>query len=337
VGKFRKELERRMHLQDLSVELGDLKTKAVVGRGSFGVVRLVHPKSKAKTLYALKCVKKMQVVKGGQEKAVVMEKDVNAQCYHPCIVQFIKTFQDHHNIYFLTEFLGGGDLFFALREMGNVSKQQSQFFSGSIVLALEYLHARGIMYRDLKPENVLLDFEGCAKLVDFGCCKQETRTSTLIGTPEYMAPEVILGKGYTCIVDWWSLGVMLYEFIVGPLPFAQEDTDGMGIFRAILHDPIVWPRYVTDETALALMQGMLRKEPEKRLGGTSLGAKEIKQEAYYDGFNWDALAGAALEPPWKPCADVLMKNWEPPDGDLMDHISKETVSFDGDMAWAKDF
>jgi len=335
VGMFRKELERRMHLQDLNITMADLKCKAVVGRGTFGVVRLVYPKGKETVLYALKGVKKWHVVKTNQEKALVMERDVNAQCYHPCIVQFIKTFQDKQNIYFLTEFLGGGDLFYAIREIGALTTLQSQFFSGSICLALEYLHGRGIMYRDLKPENVLLDFQGVAKLVDFGCCKQELRTTTLIGTPEYMAPEVISGKGYTCIVDWWSLGVMLHEFIVGPLPFGATTDDQMAIFRSIMDDPLVIPDYVKDEDAAALVKGMLDRDPQTRLGAA--GAKEIKEHPYYSEFNWDALAGGFFEPPWRPNAEALMKNWEPPDGDIMDHVSKENFSFSKGMEWARTF
>merc|ERR1719486_619538 len=200
-----------MHLQDLNLSMSDLKMQAVVGRGSFGIVKLVYHKNDESKVYALKCVSKKQAVRQGQQKSIVVERDINAQCYHPCLMQFIKTFQDSKNVYFLTEFLGGGDLFFAIREIGQLTKGQSQFYSASIVLALEYLHARGIMYRDLKPENVLLDFKGNAKLVDFGCCKKETRTKTLVGTPEYLAPEVILAKHYGCVIDWWSLGVMMHE------------------------------------------------------------------------------------------------------------------------------
>merc|ERR1719262_1046576 len=214
----------------------DLRLKAIVGRGSFGVVKLVHHKSDKDREYALKCVGKKQVVKQGQQKSIRIERDINAECYHPCIMQFIKTFQDAKNVYFLTEFLGGGDLFFAIREIGNLTKSQAHFYSASIALALEYLHARHIMYRDLKPENVLLDFKGNTKLVDFGCCKKALRTNTLVGTPEYFAPETILGKGYTCVVDWWALGVMMHEFICGPLPFGRdiEGEDQLELFKEIL-------------------------------------------------------------------------------------------------------
>jgi len=337
VGMFRKELERRMHLQDLNIKMSDLKCKAVVGRGTFGVVRLVHPQSKENTMYALKCVTKMQVVKNNQERAILMEKEVNAQCYHPCIVQFIKTFQDKHNVYFLTEFLGGGDLFVAIRRIGVLTKLQAQFFSGCITLGIEYLHARGIMYRDLKPENVLLDFQGYAKLVDFGCCKKEFRTSTLIGTPEYLAPEVIKGAGYTCVVDWWSLGIMMYEFIVGPLPFGGDCEDNSQIFRAILEAELLFPDTLTDPSANSIIEGLLNRTPQRRLAAGRRGAKEIKEHIYFLGFNWDALAGGFLVPPWKPDQEALMQQWEPPDGDLMNHVSREQFSFPKGMEWARDF
>ncbi|CAK9044590.1 unnamed protein product [Durusdinium trenchii] len=335
VGHFRDELERRMQLQDLNLSISDLQCKAVVGRGTFGVVRLVTPKGKKDAPeYALKCVKKAQVVKGRQERAIVMEREVNMQCYHPCIVQFIKTFQDKYNVYFLTEFLGGGDLFYAIRLIGALTKLQCQFFSGSIALGIEYLHGRGIMYRDLKPENVLLDFAGRAKLVDFGCCKKEIRASTLVGTPEYLAPEVIKGKGYTKCIDWWSLGVMLYEFIVGPIPFGAGEEDQMKLFAAICEAPLAFPAYVPED-AMQVLAGLLERRPERRLG--SFGAKEIKKHQWFKLFDWDALAGGFFPPPWQPDAKVQMSNWEEPDGELMDHVSTESFTFGKGMEWAKGF
>eukprot|EP00928_Gymnodinium_smaydae_P096053 TRINITY_DN8397_c0_g1_i2.p1 TRINITY_DN8397_c0_g1~~TRINITY_DN8397_c0_g1_i2.p1 ORF type:complete len:874 (-),score=186.07 TRINITY_DN8397_c0_g1_i2:65-2686(-) len=337
VGMFRKELERRMQLQDLNITMADLRIRAIVGRGTFGVVRLVCHSGNEQIQYALKAVKKLHVVRNNQEKSIVMEREVNAQCFHPCIVQFIKTFQDHDHVYFLTEFLGGGDLFQAIRQIGVVSKPQSQFFSGSIVLALEYLHARGIMYRDLKPENVLLDFAGQTKLVDFGCCKKEQSTSTLLGTPEYLAPEVIQGKGYTCCVDWWSLGVMMYEFIVGPLPFGADTDDQMALFREILEAPLRIPDYVKDPEAVRVLKALLVRTATKRLGGSEAGAREIKEHSYYEGFNWHALAGGFLEPPWKPPVAELRKSWEPPDGDLMSHVKSSSGKEMKGMEWARGF
>lgn len=315
VGIFRHELEHRMNLQDLNITMQDLRLKAVVGRGSFGVVKLVHHRSDETRLYALKCVSKKQVVKQGQQKSIVIERDINAQCYHPCIMQFIKTFQDSKFVYFLTEFLGGGDLFYAIREIGNLTKTQAQFYGGSITLALEYLHARSIMYRDLKPENVLLDFKGNAKLVDMGCCKKALRTNTLVGTPEYFAPETILGKGYSCAIDWWALGVMMHEFIVGPLPFGRDTEDQLELFREILEAALQFPSYVTDETSIAMVSGLLERTPELRLGASTRGAKEIKEHAYFAHFNWDGLAGRYLQAPWTPNQRKLQSHWEMQEGE----------------------
>eukprot|EP00929_Paragymnodinium_shiwhaense_P089238 TRINITY_DN49423_c0_g1_i1.p1 TRINITY_DN49423_c0_g1~~TRINITY_DN49423_c0_g1_i1.p1 ORF type:complete len:1029 (+),score=279.16 TRINITY_DN49423_c0_g1_i1:145-3231(+) len=337
VGRFKKELERRMYLQDLGITMTDLKCKAIVGRGTFGVVRLVYHKCDERKFYALKGVRKTHVVKGNQEKAIVMERDVNKQCFHPCIMQFIKTFQDANTVYFLTEFLGGGDLFLAMRQIGSLTKLQCQFYAGSIALAIEFLHARGIMYRDLKPENVLLDFNGAAKLVDFGCCKRELRTATLIGTPEYLAPEVIKGFGYDCSVDWWSFGVVVFELVVGPLPFGASSTDQMGLFKAIIEEPLQIPDYVKDEAAQLLLHGLLDRNTDTRLGAPPRNAKEIKVHTYFEGLDWNALAGGFFDPPWAPNQEEIMKSWEPSDGDVSKNVSKGKIKFPKGMEWAKDF
>jgi len=337
VGSFRKELEHRMHLQDLDITMKDLRLKAIVGRGSFGIVKLVHHCNDESKTYALKCVSKTQVVRQGQQKSICMERDINAQCYHPCIMQFIKTFQDPTTVYFLTEFLGGGDLFYAIREIGNLSKEHSQFYGGSITVALEYLHARSIMYRDLKPENVLLDFKGCVKLVDFGCCKKTLRTNTLVGTPEYFAPETILGKGYTFAIDWWALGVMMHEFIVGPLPFGRDTDDQLDLFREILEAPLQFPIHVTDETAVSVISGLLERTPELRLGTSTRGAREIKEHHYYAGFSWDALVGRYMKAPWLPDLRKLQATWEPVDGSQVFEETGHSDTVESGMEWTHAF
>jgi len=190
VGNFMWELENRIMFQDVSVEMSDIYIKAVVGAGAYGQVRLVFHKSNPKQQYALKTISKALALESEQVKMVQNEREINEQCNHPCIMHFVRAFQDTDNVYFLLEFLGGGDLFTAMRKIGALTHRQSQFYGGSIVLALEYLHARKIMHRDLKPENVVLDFKGNAKLVDFGCCKQCVTTSTVVGTPEYFAPDM---------------------------------------------------------------------------------------------------------------------------------------------------
>jgi cGMP-dependent protein kinase len=285
-------------------------------------------------------VSKQQVVAQGQQMSILVERDINAQCYHPCIMQFIKTFQDAKNVYFLTEFLGGGDLFYAIREIGQLTKAQSQFYSASIALALEYLHARGIIYRDLKPENVLLDFKGNTKLVDFGCCKKALRTNTLVGTPEYFAPETIQGKGYTCAIDWWALGVMMHEFIVGPLPFGRDTEDQMELHKEIMEAPLEFPDFINDDAAVAIISGLLERTPELRIGASQKGAKEVKEHPYFEKFDWNALVGRQLKTPWKPNQQSLQSQWEMFNSESVADELEEWVpgtKLDKEMEWAVDF
>jgi len=324
-------------LQDLHLSMADLRMQAVVGRGSFGIVKLVYPKNDERKFYALKCVSKKQAVAQGQQKSIVIEREINVQCYHPCLMQFIKTFQDANDVYFLTEFLGGGDLFYAIREIGNLTKEMALYYTASICLALEYLHARNIMYRDLKPENILLDFSGNAKMVDFGCCKQCLRTNTLVGTPEYFAPETIIGKGYTCAIDWWALGVMAHEFVVGPLPFGRESEDQLDLFREILEAPLSFPKFIHDESALALVSGLLERTPEMRLGASTRGAKEIKEHQYFAGFDWDGVVGRVVPAPWKPDLNKLQENWEWCHGSEVTIEGEAPTHFEPGMEWASVF
>mmetsp|Transcript_144259 Transcript_144259/g.366192 ORF Transcript_144259/g.366192 Transcript_144259/m.366192 type:complete len:970 (+) Transcript_144259:85-2994(+) len=334
VGMFRGELEKRMKLQELEISMADLRIRAIVGRGNFGIVKLVHHHGDSSCCYALKCVSKNLVVQQGQQKSIAIEREINAQCYHPCIVQFIRTFQDAENVYFLTEFLGGGELFYAIREIGRLSRSQAQFYGGSLVLALEYLHARGIIYRDLKPENVLLDDCGNAKLVDFGCCKKALRASTLVGTPEYMAPEVIAMLGYTCSIDWWALGVMMHEFVVGPLPFGNEAEDQLELFRAIREAPLRFPNFVKDSTAISLISEFLQRTPELRLGASTAGAKEIREHPYFADFDWNGLASRCLEPPWKPDLSKLRAQWELCSGEPVLAAALDDRRVQEGMEWA---
>ncbi|KAF4656101.1 hypothetical protein FOL47_009133 [Perkinsus chesapeaki] len=330
VGPFRESLETRIQLQDETVLMEDLEPVAVVGYGTFGMVKL----------YALKAVSKNHVVAMQQEKSINVEREILLQLYHPCIVQFVKTFQDDSYVYFLTEFLGGGDLFNAIREIGTLSQFQAQYYSASIVLAIEYLHEKGIMYRDLKPENLLLDFEGSVKLADFGCCKQAARTYTLVGTPEYLAPEVILGRSYTDCIDWWSTGVCMYEFICGPLPFSSEHDDQLELFRLIIEGPLKFPSWMRDQNAKSIISGLMTKQPEKRLGGGLLGAKEIKKHPYFKNFDFDGLVSRSVKSEWKPDRAQIMEQWIDPNDPGLRGLETTPEGGEGDQAnmdWAKDF
>jgi len=339
VGSFKTALMHRIKLQDDQIKMTDLVTQAIVGEGTFGQVALVHHKKDESQCYALKRLRKSHVVKMRQQKSIQVEREVLLLCYHPCIVQFIKSFQDKANVYFLTEFLGGGDLFFAIREIGMLTKPQSQFYSGSIILAIEYLHEMGYMYRDLKPENVLLDSDGWCKLVDFGCCKKATRAYTLVGTPEYLAPEVILGKGYNRCADWWSVGVCTYEFVCGPLPFGTQAEDQLELFREILEAPLRFPPYVKSADATTLLKALLERQPDLRLGSGSGGAKDLKMQAYFKDFSFDKLVTHDITPPWKANMEAVKSNWLPPDAKAPDadddDAAEQAEAMSKDPAWAQ--
>jgi len=321
LGSFRKVLEHRIKLQDTAISFSELQVQKIAGQGAFGEVRLVTH-SKTNTKYALKCIKKSHVVETGQQKNVQMERKILMQCYHPCIVQFIRTFKDDNYIYFLMEFLGGGDLFMAIRQIGMLSKPQAQFYAGSIILAIDYVHKCTIIYRDLKPENVLLDSGGHVKLVDFGTAKEGASSFTLVGTPEYFAPEVILGKGYTFSADWWSCGVMMYEFICGPLPFRSSTGDQIELCKAILESEVTFPKYVKDSTARAILKGLLERRAELRLGGI-----DLIEHPYFNKdivFDWDGVVSHTIEPPFIPNLDQIALSYTPPKPNVEEDVKSDS-------------
>ncbi|KAK1936351.1 cGMP dependent protein kinase [Babesia divergens] len=293
-------LEKRIKMQDSNVNFDELKTVKNIGHGTFGTVKLVEHEATG-VRFALKCVSRKCIRALKQEKHIKLEREIMAQNDHPFIVQLVKTFKDADNVYFLTELVTGGELYDAIRKIGLLSRSQAQFYIASIVLAFEYLHERQIAYRDLKPENILLDEQGYIKLIDFGCAKKiKGRAYTLIGTPHYMAPEIILGKGYGCLADVWSFGVCLYEFICGPLPFGNDAQDQIEIFRDILKGNLVFPSYVKDQDAINIIKRLLCRVPEVRLGSSINGFKDIKDHSYFRDFDWDKLSGRALQPPFVP-------------------------------------
>eukprot|EP01016_Furgasonia_blochmanni_P047968 TRINITY_DN7100_c0_g3_i4.p1 TRINITY_DN7100_c0_g3~~TRINITY_DN7100_c0_g3_i4.p1 ORF type:complete len:215 (-),score=33.39 TRINITY_DN7100_c0_g3_i4:493-1137(-) len=187
-------------------------------------------------------------------------------------MNFIKTFKDDISVYFLVEYVRGMELFDVIRDIGLLTSYDSQFYIGSLILALEYLHTQSIIYRDLKPENVMVDHEGYVKLIDMGTAKilkgkgsgSGNRTFTIIGTPHYMAPEILTGKGYSYLVDLWSVGVCLYEFMCGMVPFGEEAEDPYEIYEEVIKKDIKYPSYLKDKRARKLMEQLLNKTPEAR-------------------------------------------------------------------------
>ncbi|KAL6065416.1 cytochrome c oxidase subunit 1 [Balamuthia mandrillaris] len=214
-----------------NMSLEDFEKVRTLGTGTFGRVWLVKHKATGK-FFALKVLKKVEVVRLKQVDHIKNEKKVLSQVNCPFIVNLYGTFQDDTNLYLLMEYVIGGEMFCHLRRAGRFPNDTARFFAAQVVLALEHLHSKDILYRDLKPENLLLDKNGNIKIVDFGFAKHvEDRTWTLCGTPEYLAPEIIQSKGHGKAVDWWALGVLIFEMLAGyvtkswPEPRKEEKSE----------------------------------------------------------------------------------------------------------------
>jgi len=302
-GKMLQHLEERMNMQNRDVSLSDVREVRVLGHGTYGVVKLVEHKS-TNTKYALKCISRAQAVKNRQQEALALEREILLENDHPFIVKVVRTCKDRRYLYFFTEVAIGGELYDAIRQIGLLTRTQAQFYTGSLVLALESLHERNIAYRDLKPENVMLDSQGYIKLIDFGCAlKLRGITFSLVGTPHYMAPEVILGKGYGTSCDIWSLGVCLYEFMVGPLPFASDSEDTIEIFCEILTGNLRYPSATTerlDKPSKEILRQLLLRPIESRLGCGADSWNHVRKHKFFMSFCWDTLLSRGLDPPLVP-------------------------------------
>merc|ERR1719281_1523873 len=233
------------------------------------------------------------------------EKDILAAVDHPFIVKFVKSFHDSSYIYLLMESVGGGELLDAMVTMETLSPYAVRFYVGSIIQIFDYVHDLNIVYRDLKPENIMLDLTGYVKLIDFGLAKQLSSgpTYTVVGTPAFMAPEVLLGQGYGPPGDIWSIGVCLYEFLCGYLPFGDDSTDISEICYDILNAKVSVPDFLNEEEA-DILSRMLRKIPQERLGVSLRRYDEIRRHKFFADFDWTALTGRTLEAPYKPTGRI---------------------------------
>lgn len=337
-GPMLSHLEERIRLQDTRVMFNELIVQRIIGRGTFGTVKLVKHKPTG-TRYALKCVSRRSVIQLNQQDHIRLEREILAENDHPFIIKLVRTFRDLGYLYFLTELITGGELYDAIRKLGLLNRPQSQFYLASIILAIEYLHERNIAYRDLKPENILLDSQGYIKLIDFGCAKKvQGRCYTFVGTPHYMAPEVILGKGYTSTADIWAFGVCLYEFLCGPLPFGNDAEDQLEIFRDILTGKLVFPHYVVDQDAINIMKRLLCRLPEVRIGCSINGYKDIKEHAFFREFNWDKLLGRGISPPLVPQGEVYAEDAdETPQPCVPEDETGEGPPLEEEYDWDREF
>lgn len=218
------------------------------------------------------------------------------------MMEYIRSFKDSQYIYFLTEFINGMELFDVIRLIGLLTPSQSRFYGSIMLHALETLHSNSIMYRDLKPENVMVCENGYLKLIDMGTCKKinpktARKTFTIIGTPNYMAPEILSGKGYNFSVDLWSLGVVLYEFMAGYVPFGEDAEDPYEIYQEILKNPLTFPKHMKDPVSNSFVSQLLSKNPDSRLGGSY---SDLKKHPFFQGFDWHQLINKKM----KPCFEL---------------------------------
>ncbi|XP_052899930.1 uncharacterized protein LOC128306450 [Anopheles moucheti] len=281
----------------------DFHFLTVLGKGSFGKVFLAELKN-SDYYYAIKCLKKDVVLEDDDVDCTLIERKVLALgTKHPFLCHLFCTFQTDSHLFFVMEYLNGGDLMFHIQQSGRFPEARARFYAAEIVSGLKFLHRKGIVYRDLKLDNVLLDYDGHVRIADFGMCKLEIYLDKLAdsfcGTPDYMAPEIIKGQKYNQAVDWWSFGVLVYEMLVGQSPFSGCDEDEL--FWSICNEIPWFPHYLSKE-ALRLLQSLLEKDASIRLGvlNTMDEESDIKYHPFFNSIIWDKLERRAVEPPFKP-------------------------------------
>ncbi|XP_036385406.1 cGMP-dependent protein kinase 1-like [Megalops cyprinoides] len=288
-----------------SVSLTDFQVICTLGVGGFSRVELVHLKNDPSRSFAMKVLKKRHILDTSQQDHILSERRIMMEAHSPFTVRLYRTFRDSKYLYMLLEACLGGELWTLLRDRGSFDDSTTRFYAGCVVEALAFLHVRGIIYRDLKPENIILDHRGYAKLVDFGFAKKVglgKKTWTFCGTPEYVAPEIILNKGHDVSADYWSLGILIYELLSGSPPFSGSDP--MKTYNIILRgiDMVEFPKKIT-KSAATLVKRLCRDNPSERLGNQKNGVKDIQKHKWFEGFNWEGIRKGTLTPPFMPSVD----------------------------------
>ncbi|CAL1570897.1 unnamed protein product [Knipowitschia caucasica] len=295
--------------EDMEVAVSKVRTKVtmsdfdylkLLGKGTFGKVILVKEKASG-IYYAMKILRKDVIIAKDEVAHTVTESRVLQNTRHPFLTTLKYAFQTHDRLCFVMEYANGGELFFHLSRDRVFSEDRARFYGAEIVSALEYLHSCNVVYRDLKLENLMLDKDGHMKITDFGLCKEGitdgATMKTFCGTPEYLAPEVLEDNDYGRAVDWWGLGVVMYEMTCGRLPFYNQDHELL--FELILMEEIRFPKNLGPD-AKSLLAGLLRKDPKQRLGGGPDDAQEVKGHVFFTSINWQDVIDRKLVPPFKP-------------------------------------
>ncbi|XP_068898665.1 serine/threonine-protein kinase N isoform X4 [Tenebrio molitor] len=294
--------ESRRHSQYTGMSIDNFKLISVLGRGHFGKVILSQYRNTGE-YFAIKALKKGDIIARDEVESLLSEKrifEVANSIRHPFLVNLFACFQTEAHVCFVMEYAAGGDLMMHIHA-DVFSETRAVFYAACVVLGLQYLHENKIIYRDLKLDNLLLDTEGYVKIADFGLCKEGMgfgdRTGTFCGTPEFLAPEVLTETSYTRAVDWWGLGVLIFEMLVGESPFPGDDEEE--VFDSIVNDEVRYPRFLTLES-IAIMRRLLRKSPDRRLGSSERDAEDVKKQAFFRHIQWDELLHRRIPPPFVP-------------------------------------
>eukprot|EP00792_Barthelona_sp_PAP020_P005442 TRINITY_DN2651_c0_g1_i1.p1 TRINITY_DN2651_c0_g1~~TRINITY_DN2651_c0_g1_i1.p1 ORF type:complete len:385 (+),score=93.46 TRINITY_DN2651_c0_g1_i1:341-1495(+) len=272
----------------------------LLGVGNFGKVWQVKKKDDDQ-IFAMKILKKSDIIANGEIEHIRTERNILREIIHPFIVKMHYAFQTPQKLYIVMEYINGGELFYHLKREHRFSNQRSKLYAAQIVLALEHLHSLDIVYRDLKPENIMLTAEGNIIITDFGLSKMDvtdaTSASTICGTAEYLAPEVIRQRPYGKAVDWWSLGTLLFEMLTGLPPFYSPDATVM--YKRILRSELTIPPFI-DKNCESLLRGLLERDPAKRLGSGPEDGMAIRNHPYFQDIDWDRLFRKEYDMPFKP-------------------------------------
>ncbi|XP_034651499.1 serine/threonine-protein kinase N isoform X3 [Drosophila subobscura] len=289
------------------LSMDNFRLLSVLGRGHFGKVILSQLRSNNQ-YYAIKALKKGDIIARDEVESLLSEKrifEVANAMRHPFLVNLYSCFQTDQHVCFVMEYAAGGDLMMHIHT-DVFLEPRAVFYAACVVLGLQYLHENKIIYRDLKLDNLLLDTDGYVKIADFGLCKEGMgfgdRTGTFCGTPEFLAPEVLTETSYTRAVDWWGLGVLIFEMLVGESPFPGDDEEE--VFDSIVNDEVRYPRFLSLE-AIAVMRRLLRKNPERRLGSSERDAEDVKKQAFFRSIVWDDLLLRKVKPPFVPTINHL--------------------------------
>ncbi|XP_070069055.1 serine/threonine-protein kinase N isoform X9 [Drosophila takahashii] len=289
------------------LSMDNFRLLSVLGRGHFGKVILSQLRSNNQ-YYAIKALKKGDIIARDEVESLLSEKrifEVANAMRHPFLVNLYSCFQTEQHVCFVMEYAAGGDLMMHIHT-DVFLEPRAVFYAACVVLGLQYLHENKIIYRDLKLDNLLLDTDGYVKIADFGLCKEGMgfgdRTGTFCGTPEFLAPEVLTETSYTRAVDWWGLGVLIFEMLVGESPFPGDDEEE--VFDSIVNDEVRYPRFLSLE-AIAVMRRLLRKNPERRLGSSERDAEDVKKQAFFRSIVWDDLLLRKVKPPFVPTINHL--------------------------------